>query len=178
MPIGEWQASIGASAPLCQTKMYHFDQLTLLTPAPDGPQNRPGRLQTNTGAHSAWSYLRAMSMFNVEDSGLNLIYAPVGHYKGFLRSPLCGAEPLVCPCSWWWWWWWWSTFCARRSRSLHLCTPSTPNKLVLTAVTLSSQGRAAMWPLAQAADQSEHAYPNCLGTRAAFQASLDPISTQ
>jgi hypothetical protein len=37
----------------------------------------------------------------------------------FLGSPLCGAEPLVCPCSWWWWWL--STFCTRAPHSLHLC---------------------------------------------------------
>jgi hypothetical protein len=82
---------------------------------------------------------RAMSIINVQDAGLNLIYAPVGHYKWFSRSPLCGAEPLVAP--------------VRGGgggglhfalvrRALCIFAPrSTPNKLLLTAVTLSSQGR-------------------------------------
>jgi hypothetical protein len=55
---------------------------------------------------------------------------------------------------------------------------STPNKLILTAVTLFSQGRVAAWPLAVTAWERQHAIPHCLGSHAAFQASLSPISTQ
>jgi hypothetical protein len=75
----------------------------------------------------------------------------------FLRSPLCGAEPLVCPCS----------SCVSVGvggggglhfglvrRALFIFAPrSTPNKLILTAVTLFSQGRVAAWPLAVAAGE-------------------------
>jgi hypothetical protein len=57
-------------------------------------------------------------------------------------------------------------------------TRSTRNKLLLTAVTLFSQGRVTAWPLAVAAQERQHAIPHCLGSRAAFQASLSPISTQ
>jgi hypothetical protein len=64
-------------------------------------------------------------------------------------------------------------------RALFISAPrSTPNKLTLTAVTLFSQGRVAAWPLAVAAGERQHAIPHCLGSRAAFQASLSPISTQ
>jgi hypothetical protein len=55
---------------------------------------------------------------------------------------------------------------------------STPYKLILTAVTLFSQGRVVAWPLAVAAGERQHAIPHCLGSRAAFQAFLSPISTQ
>jgi hypothetical protein len=57
----------------------NFDQLPLLTAAPDGPQNRPGWPRTNTGARSAWS--RFQGVLTVEDSGLSSICAPVGHYE-------------------------------------------------------------------------------------------------
>jgi hypothetical protein len=64
-------------------------------------------------------------------------------------------------------------------RALFIFAPrSTPNKLILTAVTLFSQGRVVAWPLAVAAGERQHAIPHCLGSRAAFQASLSPISTQ
>jgi hypothetical protein len=64
-------------------------------------------------------------------------------------------------------------------RALCIFAPrSTPNTLLLTAVTLFSQGRVAAWPLAVAAVERQHAIPHCLGSRAAFQASLSPISTQ
>jgi hypothetical protein len=64
-------------------------------------------------------------------------------------------------------------------RALFIFAPrSTPNKLLLTAVTRFSQGRVAAWPLAVAAEECQHAIPHCLGSRAAFQASLSPISTQ
>jgi hypothetical protein len=55
---------------------------------------------------------------------------------------------------------------------------STPNKLLLTAVRLFSQGRVAAWPLAVATGERQHAIPHCLGSRAAFQAFLGPISTR
>jgi hypothetical protein len=53
---------------------------------------------------------------------------------------------------------------------------STPNELLLSAVTLFSQGPVAAWPLAVAAEDCQHAIHHCLGSRAAFQASLGPIS--
>jgi histidine ammonia-lyase len=55
---------------------------------------------------------------------------------------------------------------------------TTPNKLLLTAVRLLSQARVAAWPLAVATGELQHAIPHCLGSRAAFQASLGPISTR
>jgi hypothetical protein len=64
-------------------------------------------------------------------------------------------------------------------RALVIFAPrSTPNKLILTAVTLFRQGRVAAWPLEVAAEERQHAIPHCLGSRAAFQASLSPIYTQ
>jgi hypothetical protein len=64
-------------------------------------------------------------------------------------------------------------------RALFIFAPrSTPNKLILTAVTLFSQSRVPAWPLAVAAEERQHAIPHCLGSRAAFHASLSPISTQ
>jgi hypothetical protein len=64
-------------------------------------------------------------------------------------------------------------------RALFIFAPrSTPNKLLMTAVTLFSQGRVAAWPLAVAAEEHQHSIPHWLGSRAAFQASFSPISTQ
>jgi hypothetical protein len=48
---------------------------------------------------------------------------------------------------------------------------STPNELGLIAVTLFSEGRVAVWPLAVAAEELQHAIHRCLGSRAALQAS-------
>jgi hypothetical protein len=63
----------------------------------------------------------------------------------FLRSPLCGAEPLVCP-------WWYGIYFGLVRRALCIFAPrSTPNELGLIAVTLFSEGRVAVWPLAVAA---------------------------
>jgi hypothetical protein len=69
--------------------------------------------------------------------------------------------------------------CGLVRRALCVIAPrSTPNKLLLTAVTLFSQGLVAAWPLAVAAVERQHAVPHCLGSRAAFQAFLGPISTR
>jgi hypothetical protein len=44
-------------------------------------------------------------------------------------------------------------------RALFIFAPrSTPNKLVLTAVTLFSQGRVAAWPPAVAAEERQHQF--------------------
>jgi hypothetical protein len=62
-------------------------------------------------------------------------------------------------------------------RALFIFAPrSTPNKLLLSAVTLFSQGRVAAWPLAVAAEERQHAIHYCLGSRAAHLASPGPIS--
>jgi hypothetical protein len=64
-------------------------------------------------------------------------------------------------------------------RALCIFAPrSTPNKLLLTAVTLFSQGRVAAWPLAWAAEERQRAIDHCLGSCTALQASLGPIFTQ
>jgi hypothetical protein len=48
-------------------------------------------------------------------------------------------------------------------RALCIFAPrSTPSKLLLTAVVLSSQGRVAAWPLAVAAEERQYAIPPCL----------------
>jgi hypothetical protein len=63
-------------------------------------------------------------------------------------------------------------------RALCIFAPRpTPNKLLLTAVTLFSRVHFAALPLAQAAEQHQHAFPNGLGLRDALKASLDHIST-
>jgi hypothetical protein len=50
-------------------------------------------------------------------------------------------------------------------RALFIFAPrSTPNKLLLTAATLFSQGRVAAWPLAVAAEERQHAIHHCLGS--------------
>jgi hypothetical protein len=62
-------------------------------------------------------------------------------------------------------------------RALCIFAPrSTPNKLLLTAVTLFSQGRVAAWPLVVAAEERQHGIPHCLGSRAALLAPPIPIS--
>jgi hypothetical protein len=62
-------------------------------------------------------------------------------------------------------------------RALFIFAPrSTPNELLLTAVTLFSQGRVAAWPLAVAAEERQHAIHHCLGSRAALLTSPGPIS--
>jgi hypothetical protein len=62
-------------------------------------------------------------------------------------------------------------------RALCIFAPrSTPNELLVIAVTLFSQGRVAAWPLAVAAEERQHAFHQCLGSRAAFLASTGPIS--
>jgi hypothetical protein len=63
-------------------------------------------------------------------------------------------------------------------RALCIIAPLlTPNKLLLTADMLLSQELAAALHLAVAAEERQHAIPRGLGSRAAFQASLGPIST-
>jgi hypothetical protein len=63
-------------------------------------------------------------------------------------------------------------------RALCIFAPcSSPNELLLTAATLFSGELAAAWPLALATEERQHVTPHCLGLRAAFQASLGPIST-
>jgi hypothetical protein len=63
----------------------------------------------------------------------------------------------------------------RRALSI-FASHSTPNKLLLTAVTLFSRGRVAVWPLAVAAEERQHGIPHCLGSRAALLAPPSPIS--
>jgi hypothetical protein len=59
--------------------------------------------------------------------------------------------------------------------ALYIFAPrSTPNDLLLIAVTLFSQGRTAAWPLAVAAEERQHAIHHCLGSRAALLASPAP----
>jgi hypothetical protein len=90
----------------------------------------------------------------------------------FLRSPLCGAEPLVCP-----WSSWYGIYFGLVRRALCILAPrSTPNELGLIAVTLFSEGRVAVWPLAVAAKELQHAIHHCLGSRAALLVSPGPIS--
>jgi hypothetical protein len=51
----------------------------------------------------------------------------------------------------------------RRALSI-VASRSTPNELLLMTVTLFSQGRVAVWPLAVAAEGwLEHAIHHCLG---------------
>jgi hypothetical protein len=76
-------------------------------------------------------------------AGLSPWFAPVcggggGVYCGLVRHALCIFEPR-----------------------------STPNELGLIAVTLFSEGRVAVWPLAVAAEERQHAIHRCLGSRAA-----------
>jgi hypothetical protein len=60
-------------------------------------------------------------------------------------------------------------------RALCIFAPcSTPNELLLIAVTLFSQDRVAGLPLAVAAQERQHAIHHCLGSRAAFLASPAP----
>jgi hypothetical protein len=62
-------------------------------------------------------------------------------------------------------------------RALCIFAPrSTPNELGLIAVTLFSEGHVAVWPLAVAAEERQHAVHHCLGSRAALLASPGPIS--
>jgi hypothetical protein len=64
-------------------------------------------------------------------------------------------------------------------RALCIFAPrSTPNGLLLIAVTLFSQGRVAAWPLAVAAEERQHAIHHCPGLCAALLASPGPISPQ
>jgi hypothetical protein len=49
-------------------------------------------------------------------------------------------------------------------------------ELGLIAVTLFSEGRVAVWPLAVVAEERQHAIHHCLGSRAALLASPGPIS--
>jgi hypothetical protein len=87
-------------------------------------------------------------------AGLSPCFAPVrscgggGVYFGLVRRALCIFAPR-----------------------------STPNELGLIAVTLFSEGRVAVWPLAVAAEERQHAIHHCLGSRAVLQASPDPIAT-
>jgi hypothetical protein len=62
-------------------------------------------------------------------------------------------------------------------RALCIFAPrSTPNELLLIAVTILSQGRVAAWPLAVAAEERQHAIHHCVGSCAALLASPGPIS--
>jgi hypothetical protein len=62
-------------------------------------------------------------------------------------------------------------------RALCIFAPrSTPNELLLIAVTLISQGRVAALPLGVAVEERQHAIHHCLGSRAALLSSFSPIS--
>jgi DNA helicase HerA-like ATPase len=82
-----------------------------------------------------------------------------------MRSPLCGAEPP------------WFAPVVRGGgvvvvgglhfglmrRALMFAPRSTPNELLLIAVTLFSQGRVAALSLVVAAEERQHAIYHCLG---------------
>jgi hypothetical protein len=101
--------------------------------------------------------------------------------RQFLRSPLCGAEPLLCPCSsqerdeqvsvvvvyiW--------GSCAALSASLRpIPLPMSFSKVLFCWFC---QGSVAARLLAVASDKRQHANHHCLGSRAALLASPSPIS--
>jgi hypothetical protein len=62
-------------------------------------------------------------------------------------------------------------------RALCIFAPrSTPNELGLVAVALLSEVRVALWPLAVAAEERQHALCRCLGSRSALLASPGSIA--